>query len=620
VPTTLETMARVLSLAALLAALMLAGSAEAKRPSMAPTGLHPFVLRADEPITHTFSRTPSFGWNPVRGAVTYQFELATSQRFSDNSMVWSTKGLKSPAVAIPVSLPWMTGHPYSLYAHVRAVTRKGPGPWSTPFGFNMRWTAVPTPLSPSYPGLLRWTQVPGASGYMIWLVDAGKWFTTRTNMADEREYYTFHEDSSWTGVVHWRVRATRWLYGETDNGMPSVSYGPWSPVYTSFNPPFATGPLGGLRTVSDVVSTPGYTATHEITPAFLWSGNTSIWGTTTELSRVVVFTDEDCLNTVFNGAIVGSPAYVPRDVGPLSMPTDTTGIAAARSTSLAFGAQPDSKTREGLDVKTNELDLASGTPGNNGLPPAQVVKPAKVDLWDSDWAGGHYFWTAMPVDEVPDQLISTTLAAPAAPGDTSVTVANSAGITVGDTLQIGLPPAETRVVSAVAGNLVTLGAALASPHALTDPVVRPAGGVTYGDDELTQDACASGRVGMFGKTSDPTVTGQGGTPYVSGLSPDGRLMAARKPSPRVYGQPLVSWLPLASAGQYEVQWSKKAYPWVTAGGKVTDGTATTLPLAPGTWFYRVRGLDALLMGTKTALSWSDPVRVVVTKPQFRVIG
>ena len=37
-----------------------------------------------------------------------------------------------------------------------------------------------------YPGLLRWTEVPGASGYMIWLVDAGKWFTTRTNMADER--------------------------------------------------------------------------------------------------------------------------------------------------------------------------------------------------------------------------------------------------------------------------------------------------------------------------------------------------------------------------------------------------------------------------------------------------
>jgi hypothetical protein len=612
-----------LRLAAAAAAALAVGlpCAVAHAATPAPANLHAFTLRADEAVTHTFAQTPSFAWNPVPGAASYQFELATSKKFSDNAIVWSGKGMKSPTTALPLSLPWITGNPYSLYAHVRAVTRKGVGPWSQTFGFNMRWPTVPVPLTPAHAGLLRWSKVSGANGYMVWMLDnVNHWFTTRSNMADEREYYTFHQDPAWTGAVHYRVRAMRWLYGQTDNGLPAVSYGPWSPVYTSFNPPFATGPLGGLKTVSDVVSDAGHTATHEVTPAFLWNGNTSIWGTPTELTRVIVFTDQDCLNTVFNGAIVGSPAYVPRDVGPLSMPSDTTGIAAARSTSLGFGTQPDSKTREGLDVKTNELDLASGTASNNGLPPAQVVKPAKVDLWDSDWAGGHYFWTAMPVVEVPDQLISTTLAAPTAPGDTTVTVANGAGITVGDTLQIGLPPAETRIVTAVAGNLVTLGSALASPHALTDPVVRPTGGVTYVDDELTQDACASGRAGMFGKTSDPTVTGQGGTPYVSGLSPDGKLMGAHKPSPRVYGQPLVSWLPLESAGQYEVQWSKKAYPWATAGSKLTDGTATTLPLAPGSWYYRVRGLDAMLMGTKTALSWSDPVRVVVTRPRFRVVG
>lgn len=586
----------------------------------APGNLHAFTLRADEAVTHTFAQTPSFAWSPVRGAASYQFELATSKKFSDNAIVWSGKAIKTPATALPLSLPWVTGNPYSLYAHVRAITAKGVSAWSQPFGFNMRWPTVPAPITPAYPGLLRWNTVPGANGYMVWMLDnVNHWFTTRTNMADEREYYTFHQDPTWTGAVHYRVRAMRWLYGQTDNGLPVVSYGPWSPVYTSFNPPFATGPLGGLRTVSDVVSDAGRTATHEVTPAFLWNGNTSIWGTPAELYRVVVFTDEDCLNTVFNGAIVGSPAYVPRDVGPLSMPSDTTGIAAARSTSLGFGTQPDSKTYEGLDVKTNELDLASGTAGNNGLPPAQVVKPAKVDLWDSDWAGGHYFWTAMPVDEVADQVISTTLAVPAVPGDTTVTVSNGAGITVGDTLQIGLPPAETKIVTAVAGGVITLATPLTAAHAAADPVVRPTGGVTYADDELTQDACASGRVGMFGKTSDPTVTGQSGAPYVSGLSPNGQLVAARRPSPRFYGQPLVSWLPLESAGQYEVQWSKKAYPWVTAGSQLTSGTAATLPLTPGTWYYRVRGLDALLMGTKTALSWSDPVRLVVTRPQFRVV-
>src|SRR2546430_5939813 len=109
-------MARVRCAAALLAALVLCGSADARRsPAPAPQGLHGFVLRADEPVVHVFSRTPSFGWNPVRGSVAYQFELSTSQRFSDSGTVWSTKGLKTPAVSVPISLPWMTGHPYSLY-------------------------------------------------------------------------------------------------------------------------------------------------------------------------------------------------------------------------------------------------------------------------------------------------------------------------------------------------------------------------------------------------------------------------------------------------------------------------------------------------------------------------
>ena len=76
---------------------------------------------------------------------------------------------------------------------------------------------------------------------------------------------------------------------------------------------------------------------------------------------------------------------------------------------------------------------------------------------------------------------------------------------------------------------------------------------------------------------------------------------------------------MASASQYEVQWSKKVYPWRTAGAQVTWATSATLPLSPGTWYYRVRGLDYLMIGSKPQLSWSDPVKVVVTKPRFRVV-
>ena len=617
-PKTFETMARVLCAAALLAALALCGSAEARQNSHVPTGLHAFVLRADEPVTHTFSRTPSFGWNPVHGATAYQFELATSQRFTENSIVWSAKGLKTPAVSVPVSLPWMTGQPYSLYAHVRAVMPKAAGKWSDPFGFNMRWTAVPTPLRPDYPGLLRWTQVPGASGYMVWLVDAGHWFTTRTNMADEREYYTFHQDPSWTGVVHWRVRAMRWIYGESDNGIPSVSYGPWSPIYTNTNPAVTNGPVTLNATVSNVVSDASATRQHEVMPAFTWSGNRSIGGTTQELYRVEVFTDEDCLNVVFRGAIVGSPAYVPREVGPLAMPTDTNGVDAARGKFLGFGTEPPSKSFEGLDVSTNEMDVVSDTGGNNtGLPGSQVVKPAKVDLWDSDWSGGRYYWTVIPVSAVADDPITTSLTNATVIGATTITVDDATGISAGDNLDIG-PTPEHAVVKAVNNNDLTLVTPLTSAHSAGESVVREGGGVKYWDTELTQDACASGRVLTFGKSSDPAVTGQS-APFASGLSPEGKLVAAANSTPKFYGAPLIAWQPTVATDEYEVQWSHKKYPWRTVGKQLTPATSLTLPLAPGTWYYRVRGLDFLISGSKPQLSWSDPVKLVVTKPRFRVV-
>jgi hypothetical protein len=366
---------------------------------------------------------------------------------------------------------------------------------------------------------------------MIWLVDTGKWFTTRLNMADEREYYTFHQSSFWTGTVHWRVRPMRWLYGQTENGIPSVSYGPWSPLYTSVNPPFTSGPLTAQATVSSVVSDAAYSRTHAVTPAFVYSGNTSIWGTNTELYRVLVATDEDCLNVVFRGAIVGSPAYVPREVGPNAMPTDTTGVSAARSSYLGFGPEPESTTAEGINVTTNEMDVVSGgDPGRTGLPPSQTVKAAKIDLWDSDWAGGRYYWTVVPVSAVADQQLTTSLAAPAMGGDSTITVSNATGIVAGDTLQIGSPSFETVVVQSVASNVITLASALTAGHALGDQVVRPSGGVKYRDAELTQDTCASGRRLTFAKSSDPVVTGLS-APFASGLSllrPAAGRVAARR--------------------------------------------------------------------------------------------
>ena len=240
-----------LALALLAAAGATFAGATAPR-SQTPKNLRGFLLRPDEAGTHVFARTPAFAWSPVRGARCYEFELATSKQFSQSSLIWSnvqyTVGrhsvcasvsasaptapaattttttttsapaaaaptttdpavqsvippLRVPAVSIDVALPWFTGTPYALFAHVRAITATGATRWSTAFGFNMRWPEIAQPQK-TEAGLIRWTPVAGATSYQVWFTDAGRVFGTHTNVADEREYYTFHTDPSWTGAVH----------------------------------------------------------------------------------------------------------------------------------------------------------------------------------------------------------------------------------------------------------------------------------------------------------------------------------------------------------------------------------------------------------------------------------
>src|SRR3712207_4626178 len=196
-------------LAVAVAALALAPAAGAAVG--APSNLRPFLLRADEAPARTFPRTPSFAWRPVRGAKTYEFELANRSDFADAGMVWSGRS-KIPTVAIPLALPWMTGTPYALWARVRAVTPRAVSNWSSPYGFNMRWPNTATALA-SGPGLVRWTPVEGATGYNVWFLGPNKVIATKTNAADEREHWTFHQDAAWTSVVRWRVRAVRTRIG-----------------------------------------------------------------------------------------------------------------------------------------------------------------------------------------------------------------------------------------------------------------------------------------------------------------------------------------------------------------------------------------------------------------------
>ena len=657
----------------LLASVLMVGgvAGTASSDTGAPTGLHAFLLRADEPVRTSFTRTPAFAWTPVAGALHYEFQLSLSTTFRDNSVVWASSNVPTPVIAPDLTLPWITGNPHSLYARVRAVLATGVTPWSDGFGFDMVPPAPPTPL-PSYPGLIRWTPIEGATAYQIWLLDAKKMEIVTTNVLDEREFYIFHETQQWMGSVRWRIRVLR-----TDNSasgrlntIPAVQFGPWSQTYVSTNPAFSGGPLQLVGTVSDVFSNGSANSpAHKLMPAFLFTGNTGLNGQPSELFRVEVFTDKQCLNRVFTGAVTGAPAYAPRPFGPLALPTSAPGVASARAAFLPDGAEPAGLTVDGdsLDTTESAPDAAptgsappapgdtpaspgssgggssssssssssapsgSAAPANSGLTGGTITwsgRPgAPIDLWDVDWPTSGYYWTVIPVSATPPDALSTAVLPPGAKAaDTVLPVANSHGFDVGDVVQIGAGPnTETKSIVAVSGTQLTLASALTFQHGAGEPVVRTSGNFQYHDLELPQDACASGRVARFGKESEPSLTASGDL-FATGLSSTGRLTSALHTT-AFYGQPLVSWTPALGATAYEVQWSKTRYPFQPQPipgsgnlGYMTTGTSLVLPVGPGTWYYRVRGFDYSLPSGSQQMSWSDPAKLVVAKPTYKIVG
>ncbi len=150
---------------------------------------------------------------------------------------------------------------------------------------------------------------------------------------------------------------------------------------------------------------------HELVPGFWWNGQFALDGTsgacptlvaatgvTCPLFRVYVFTDEDCVNRVHNGDIVGSPAYVPRLSGVLSLPKSPAELSTAPSVFLG-----DADTEGDTFDAGGQKVMAAGT--QLGIPAdpsdADVPEGEKADrksgIWDNDWPESRYYWTAVPV-------------------------------------------------------------------------------------------------------------------------------------------------------------------------------------------------------------------------------
>ncbi|MGH3072306.1 MAG: hypothetical protein ACRDNB_08570, partial [Gaiellaceae bacterium] len=354
------------------AALAVTGSVQARvaAPPAAPKSLRAFLLTPSEAVTHEFARTPSFSWLPVAGAVRYEFELSKNPRFTEGGIFWSDAKLKTPAVSVPVALPWLTGSPYAVYARVRAITPRAVSRWSSSFGFNIRWGSVPQPLE-TYPGMSRWSVVDGATSYHVWFPDIRKVVGTRTNAVDHREFYSFHQQAAYSGTVRWRIRAVRSLYGSIPTGLPTVTYGPWSPLYTTTNPTLADGVVAPVLSAADSsTSTAAAAQQHELTPAFALTGIRSAWNNVAhELYRVYVFSDADCVNLIHRGSILGSPAYVPRTTGPLSLPVTPIDVVKARTgylrDSAGLGEVPQFMF-DAAKVTSTENDKAPAAPETSG--------------------------------------------------------------------------------------------------------------------------------------------------------------------------------------------------------------------------------------------------------------
>jgi hypothetical protein len=591
--------ARLVPAAFVVLALALAPAASSTSAVVAPgspQALHAFLLQAGEPVAHQYSRTPSFTWAPVtEHGGHYQFELSTSPQFDDSSLVYKDSNVPLPVVTVPRQLPWMTGDPFALWAHVRWISADGQRAtrWSKPFGFNLEWdqTDVPQQL-PAPDGLVRWSPVEGATGYQVLYLDIHpvKAFETTTNVADEREYFTFHSAFGYSTTIHWRVRAIRDVgsLGSPSNGLPAVSYGPWSPAFSSTNAAQANGTLAPSDTVSNVWQTTVKASPFDLTPGFAWRPSDPVVSdgidVGSSLYRVYIATDKHCVNRVFTGSIVGSPAWAPRAIGgPIKLPTDTNTLATLKggvypgagsegaaldavgddvSPNEGMGATGSSSASSGSSTSGASSSSSTKTSGasSTGAASGASTQRAPVELWDSGWPSGRYYWTVVPVT-----------AFELAPPDPTQQNPN-----------------------------ITIG---------------------YQDAAVPQDACEAGDMMSFGKVTAPVVTVKG-RPFVSGVPPSSRFVASAGVQPAVASYPLIAWEPAVGATRYQVELSRSLYPWRTQNTLGTPATSMILPLSRmnvGVWYYRVRGInDALPVGAQH-MDWSTPVRIQITGKRFAVV-
>src|SRR6185437_5099560 len=110
-----------------------------------------------------------------------------------------------------------------------------------------------------------------------------------------------------------------------------------------------------------------------------------------------------CVNVVYKGAVVGSPAYAPRISGPLSIPQSTADLQKARTSFLKDGTEGGTFAADSTPLSTSEqADSATPATGTTAsittaVPSSFTTAGPYVDLWDLGRPNSRYWWTVVPV-------------------------------------------------------------------------------------------------------------------------------------------------------------------------------------------------------------------------------
>ena len=244
----------------------------------APLELHGFLLRADDPPQDTFTRTPSFAWQPVAGAKRYEFQLATARTLPPGAVSRARRRRllpcrsQSPCRGSPAT-------PYSLYARVRGVApdgRTGRGARASASTCAGRRCRRRSRRPPVWCAGRRSTARPHTRcGSRSRTRSSRRRRTSPTSASTTASIVT----PSWTGVVHWRMRGApsrRRSTSRVRNGLPETSASDRGEPRSTRRPNSPSPQVGrfdsGSRRSRTAISTTGDDPTvHHLMPAFAFT-------------------------------------------------------------------------------------------------------------------------------------------------------------------------------------------------------------------------------------------------------------------------------------------------------------------------------------------------------------